>query len=47
MLNLQMEKLSDAQAIELFKESQNRVRSIALFHEKLYQSRDLAPGRDR
>ena len=42
MLNLQMEKLSDTQAIELFKESQNRVRSIALFHEKLYQSRDLA-----
>ena len=41
MLNLQMEKLSDAKAIELFKESQNRVRSIALFHEKLYQSRDL------
>ena len=42
MLNLQMEKLSDAQAIELFKESQSRVRSIALFHETLYQSRDLA-----
>jgi two-component sensor histidine kinase len=42
MLNLQMEKLSDTKAIELFKESQNRVRSIALFHEKLYQSRDLA-----
>jgi len=41
MLNLQMEKLSDTKAIELFKESQNRVRSIALFHEKLYQSRDL------
>lgn len=41
MLNLQMEKLSDTKAIELFKESQSRVRSIALFHEKLYQSRDL------
>ena len=41
MLNLQTEKLSDPKAIELFKESQNRVRSIALFHEKLYQSRDL------
>jgi PAS domain S-box-containing protein len=41
MLNLQTEKLSDTKAIELFKESQNRVRSIALFHEKLYQSRDL------
>ena len=42
MLNLQMDQLSDTKAIELFKESQNRVRSIALFHEKLYQSRDLA-----
>ena len=41
MLNLQTEKLSDPKAIELFKESQNRVRSIALFHEKLYQSKDL------
>jgi len=41
LLNLQTEKLSDPKAIELFKESQNRVRSIALFHEKLYQSRDL------
>ena len=41
MLNLQMDQLSDAKAIELFKESQNRVRSIAQFHEKLYQSRDL------
>jgi len=41
MLNLQMDQLSDTKAIELFKESQSRVRSIALFHEKLYQSRDL------
>jgi two-component system, sensor histidine kinase PdtaS len=41
MLNLQMDQLSDTKAIGLFKESQNRVRSIALFHEKLYQSRDL------
>jgi two-component sensor histidine kinase len=41
MLNLQMDRLSDTTAIELFRESQNRVRSIALFHEKLYQSRDL------
>ncbi|MCO5167966.1 MAG: PAS domain S-box protein [Planctomycetes bacterium] len=42
MLNLQLEQLSDPKALELFKESQARVRSIALFHEKLYQSRDLA-----
>lgn len=42
MLNLQMGQLSDPQALALFRESQDRVRSIALLHEKLYQSRDLA-----
>ncbi len=42
MLNLQVGQLSDPIALELFKESQNRVRSIALFHETLYQSKDLA-----
>jgi PAS domain S-box-containing protein len=41
MLNLQMHQVSDPQALELFRESQDRVRSIALLHEKLYQSRDL------
>jgi PAS domain S-box-containing protein len=42
MLNLQIDQLADPEAIALFKESQSRVRSIALFHEKLYQSKDLA-----
>jgi PAS domain S-box-containing protein len=42
MLNLQVGQLSDPQALSLFKESQTRVRSIAMFHEKLYQSPDLA-----
>jgi two-component sensor histidine kinase len=42
MLNLQMNQISDPEALELFQESQSRVRSIALFHEKLYQSKDLA-----
>jgi len=42
MLNLQMDQIADAKALELFQESQSRVRSIALFHEKLYQSKDLA-----
>jgi len=42
LLNLQARHVLDPQALEMFKESQNRVRSIALFHEKLYQSRDLA-----
>ncbi|HVE87933.1 MAG TPA: PAS domain S-box protein [Myxococcales bacterium] len=42
MLNLQADQLTDPLALSLFKESQSRVRSIALFHEKLYQSKDLA-----
>jgi two-component sensor histidine kinase len=42
MLNLQMGQITDPQARVLFQESQSRVRSIALFHEKLYQSKDLA-----
>lgn len=42
MLNLQLDQLTDSTALERFKESQSRVRSIALFHEKLYQSKDLA-----
>lgn len=42
MLNLQMSYVRDEKAIELFKESQNRVYSIALIHEKLYQSESLA-----
>lgn len=42
MLNLQMPHFKDAHAIELFKESQNRVYTMALIHEKLYQSKSLA-----
>jgi two-component sensor histidine kinase len=42
MLNLQMSYVRDEKAIELFKESKNRVYSIALIHEKLYQSESLA-----
>jgi PAS domain S-box-containing protein len=42
LLSLQGSKLSDPGALEMFRESENRVRSIALAHEKLYQSKDLA-----
>lgn len=41
MLNLQMSYVRDERAIELFKESKNRVYSIALIHERLYQSESL------
>ncbi len=42
MLRLQAGYIEDPKALELFQESQNRVKSMALIHEKLYQSQDLA-----
>ncbi|TAL22280.1 MAG: hypothetical protein EPN94_11425, partial [Nitrospirae bacterium] len=42
MLNLQLSQIKDETAITMFKESQNRVYSMALIHEKLYQSESLA-----
>ncbi|MGE5604818.1 MAG: sensor histidine kinase [Bacteroidota bacterium] len=42
MLNLQMPYIKDEQAIELFKESKNRIYLMALIHEKLYRSESLA-----
>lgn len=42
VLRLQSDYIKDEQALELFKDSQNRIRSMALIHEKLYQSRDLS-----
>ncbi|MEW5802461.1 MAG: histidine kinase dimerization/phosphoacceptor domain -containing protein [bacterium] len=42
MLNLQLPYIRDEQAIATFKESQNRIYTMALIHEKLYQSRSLA-----
>jgi|GEM_PF-1068804 len=42
LLKLQSGYTKDDQAIAMFKDSQNRIRSMALIHEKLYQSQDLA-----
>ncbi len=42
MLNLQLPHIQDERAADFFKESQNRVYSMALIHEKLYQSESLA-----
>jgi PAS domain S-box-containing protein len=42
LLNLQGSRVADSRAQELLVESQSRVRSIALVHEKLYGSKDLA-----
>ena len=42
LLSLQARYIKDEEAQQLFKESQGRVRSMALIHEKLYQSQDLS-----
>ena len=41
LLSLQMTHIDDGNAVNLLKESQNRVRSMAIIHDKLYQSYDL------
>jgi PAS domain S-box-containing protein len=42
LLKLQSRYIKDSRVIEMLKESQNRVRSMALVHEQLYQSKDLS-----
>jgi len=42
LLRLQSRYIQDNRVIEMLKESQNRVRSMALVHEQLYQSKDLS-----
>jgi len=42
LLNLQTRYVDDEEAVNVLKESQNRVRSMAMIHEKLYQSNDLS-----
>ncbi len=41
LLSLQAEKFSDKETLEAFRESQNRVASMALIHEELYQGKDM------
>jgi two-component sensor histidine kinase len=42
LLSLQSDKLADPTARKLFHDARDRVRSMALVHEKLYNSHDLA-----
>lgn len=41
LLNLQSKYVKDKEAIDLCRDSQARVKSMAMIHEKLYQSKDL------
>lgn len=42
LLNLQSDKIVDEKVLSLIRESQNRIKSIALVHEMLYKSQDLS-----
>ncbi|GEM_PF-1352776 len=42
LLDLQAETVKDQEALRVFRETQNRVRSMSLVHERLYRSADLA-----
>lgn len=41
LLKLQSKNVKDEHQIEMLKESQNRIKAMALIHEKLYRSKDL------
>lgn len=42
LLHLQSSSVENPHVLEVLRESQNRIRSMALIHERLYQSRNLA-----
>jgi two-component sensor histidine kinase/DNA-binding response OmpR family regulator len=42
LLDLQSDYIEDEQTRQLFQESRNRVKSMALIHERLYRAQDLA-----
>lgn len=42
LLNLQSESIKEPQILDIFQQGQNRISSMALIHEKLYESKDLA-----
>lgn len=41
ILNLQSLRVEDSELLDILKQNQNRIKSMAMIHEKLYQSRNL------
>jgi PAS domain S-box-containing protein len=41
LLNMQSREIKDTHMIKLFRESQNRVKSMAIIHHKLYENEDI------
>lgn len=42
LIDLQVLAVNDEKTLKLFRETQNRIKTMALVHEKLYQSKDLS-----
>lgn len=42
LLNLQSDNIADKKVLSMLRESQNRIKSMALVHEMLYKSKDLS-----
>ncbi|MEE8433113.1 MAG: histidine kinase dimerization/phosphoacceptor domain -containing protein [Candidatus Desulfatibia sp.] len=42
LLRLQADKIEDKKYADMFKDGENRIRSMSLIHEKLYQTQDFA-----
>jgi PAS domain S-box-containing protein len=42
LLDLQSARISDQKVLDMLRDSQNRIRSMALIHQTLYQSKDFA-----
>ena len=42
LLNLQSQYITDKYALDIFTDSQNRVKSMAIIHEKLHKSKDIS-----
>jgi two-component sensor histidine kinase len=42
LLRLQSDKINDKKALDMLRESQDRIRTLAMIHEKLYRSESLA-----